>query len=133
MIKKLQEKDNYLFLFSIGLLILGIGYYLLFRTPILASEWLNVEFLHQELSLPFSINWLPSFVHQLAFVLITWLTLEKKHKWFSLLFWLGMNVTFELLQMFPTKNYMFLGTYSHEDMIAIFVASWFAYILMKGK
>ena len=120
-------------MFSIGLLILGIGYYLLFRTPILVSEWFGVEFLHQQFSLPFSINWLPSFVHQLSFVLITWLTLERTHKWFALLFWLGMNVTFELLQMFPSNNYMISGTYSHEDMIAIFVASLFAYILMKGK
>lgn len=131
LIKKLQENDRYLFLFSIGLLLLGIGYYLLFRSPILFSQWFEVEFVHHQFDLVLKVDWLPSFVHQLAFVLMTWLVLERKHKWFALLFWLVMNVTFELLQLFPNHNYIVAGTYSHEDMIAILVASIIAYILMK--
>ena len=131
MINKLQEKDKYFLFFSIGLLGLGIGYYILFRTPILFSEWFGIESIHQQFKLEIAVDWLPSFVHQLAFILITWITLERKHKWFSLLFWLGMNITFELLQMFPNSNYIVSGTYSHEDMIAIFMASLVAYFLMK--
>lgn len=131
--KNQKEEGRKLFWLSIGLLALGIAYYILFRTPILASTWVGVESIHQNFSLPIAINWLPSFVHQLGFVLLTWLVLERKHKWFSLLFWLGMNVVFELLQLFPKHNYFISGTYSHEDMIAIFVATVVAYILMKEK
>jgi len=118
---------------SIGLLIVGISYYLLFRSPIITSQWLGLESLHQEFKLPIALDWLPSFIHQFSFVLLTWLALDRTHKWFALLFWLIVNTFFELIQILPIKNFILSGTYSHTDMISILVASLLAYIIIQKK
>ena len=126
----LRKRDSFLFFLSTGLLLIGITYYLLFRSPILASSWLGVESLHQNFSLPLDIDWLPSFVHQFSFVILTWLVLERRHQWFSLLFWFSVNTLYELFQI---DNYLIRGTYSHADMIAIFIATLFAFFIIKDK
>ena len=128
-----KKRDSSLFLLSIGLLVLGILYYLLFREPIITSQYLGLESLHINLPLIINFDWLPSFVHQFSFVLLTWLALERTYKWFALLFWFSINVGFELIQILPITNYIFAGTYSHADMVAIFIATYFAHIMMEEK
>jgi len=128
-----------LFLISFASFALGLGFYLMFREPVSFSLWMGLENFHLHGSLPF-FNWFPSFVHQFSFVLFTWLVLERRYLWFSLLFWFVVNVLFELGQALPSKyvlyfpnllaNYFQNGTYSHVDMLALVGASLLAYILM---
>lgn len=133
-------KKYFLWTVSLVSLLIGIGFYLIFREPILASTWLGVEEFHLAQQLSW-FNWLPSFVHQFSFVLLSWLVLEKNYKWFVLVFWLGVNGLFELGQALPNeyanyfpqviRDYFKYGTYSHEDMLAIVVATVVAYTLMN--
>ena len=133
---------NRLFLFSMSLLFVGFFYYLLFRQPVLGSYYLGVTSWHREWLSDSFFYWLPSFVHQLSFVLLTWLALDRKHKWFALLFWMFVNSIFELGQSsFWANDTLFLpkvieeylknGTYSSGDMGAIFVATFVAYLIIK--
>ena len=128
-----------LFLFTLGFFMLGIFYYWLVREPTMVSEFLGIYHYTKEITL-IRIDWFPSFVHQFSFVIFTWLALEKKYLWFSLIFWLSTNSLFELGQALPSNymiyfpsfltNYFQNGTYSHGDMLALVGASFLAYILM---
>lgn len=139
---KVKFKKLKLLPFSLILLIIGSLYYLLSRQPIIASSYLHLEFIHLEL-IQSSFNYLPSFVHQLAFILLTWLALNRTHMWFSILTWLIINSLFEVGQLFTREEISFLpnlliqyfhnGTYSHGDMIAIFFATLVAYIIIKQQ
>ena len=140
---KLVLKKYKLIFFTLGLLLIGSLYYLFFRQPILASSYFGIEFVHLELFTP-TFNYLPSFIHQLTFILLTWLALNKSHMWFSIFFWLSINSLFELGQLLSKKDTSYLpnilqkyfqnGTYSHGDVIAIFLATFVAYIIIKkGK
>ena len=141
----LKFKQHKLLLFSLMLLTIGSLYYLLFREPIMATKLFGLDSLHLALFSP-SFNSLPSFVHQLALVLLTWLVWDRSHQYFALLFWLVVNSLFELGQMVSNidlwylprvlEMYLINGTYSHSDMIAIFFATFVAYIIIeksKGK
>lgn len=133
-LKKLFSDSTWIF--ALLSLLIGIFYYLVFREPILVSTWLGVESYHLQKQLLW-LGWLPSFVHQFSFVLLSWLVLEKKYKWFVLSLWLGVNGLFELGQALPTMyvqgfprtiaNYFENGTYSHGDMLAILGATVVAY------
>jgi len=128
-----------LFLFTFGLFLLGVFYYWLLREPTVVSNYLGISHYSKILML-FRIDWFPSFVHQFSFVIFTWLALERRYLWFSLLFWFLTNTLFELGQALPSKylhyfpnflaNYFQHGTYSHGDMLALVVASLLAYMVM---
>lgn len=121
-------------------LFIGAIYYLIFREPIFASTWLGIEALHFKKYLMF-LNWLPSFVHQFSFLMISWLAVEKQYIWYILSLWFIINITFELAQGVKSEYLYFLpnilekyfknGTYSHEDILAIVLATIIAYIIMN--
>jgi len=133
-----SQQNLKFFLFTFGLFILGILYYWLVRDSTIVSEWLGISHYKEEIS--FHIDWFPSFVHQFSFVIFSWLALERKHLWFSLIFWFILNTLFELGQALPSEyihyfpnflvNYFQNGTYSHGDMLALVVASFLAYGVM---
>lgn len=139
---KTHFKQHQLLFYSLMLLIIGSLYYLFFREPIIASSLFGLESLHLTLYAPM-FNALPSFLHQLAFILLTWLALNRSHMWGVILFWLLVNGLFELGQLASKhntyhlpqilENYFQNGTYSHGDMIAIFLATLVAYIIIKNQ
>ena len=128
-----------LFLFTFGFFILGILYYWLLRESTVISEWLGIGHYTKEINF-FRIDWFPSFVHQFSFIIFTWLALEKKHLWFSLLFWFIINILFELGQALPHEyanyfpkvlaDYFNHGTCAYDDILTILVATAVAYIVM---
>jgi len=128
-----------LFLFTFGFFLLGILYYWFVRESTMVSEWLGIS--HYTKKIDFlRIDWFPSFVHQFSFVIFTWLALERKYLWFSLLFWFITNTLFELGQALPNEyvnyfpkviaDYFSHGTYAFDDMLAIVVATLVAYVVM---
>jgi hypothetical protein len=133
-----MNKTLQLLLFTIVLFLIGILYYWWVREATIVSEYLGINHYEQEIS--FRIDWFPSFVHQFSFVIFTWLAVEKSYMWFSLIFWFITNTFFELGQALPQKysdyfpqsiaNYFRQGTYSHEDMLALVVATLVAYLVM---
>ena len=96
--QRILEKYKFIF-FSLGLLLIGCVYYLFFRQPTIASLYLGIDFMHLELFTP-TLNSLPSFIHQLAFILLTWLALNKSYMWSAILIWLIVNSLFELGQLY---------------------------------
>lgn len=135
-----MNEDRVLSLVAILLLMIGIGYYLLFRTPIIASYWFGVQEWHSRFGL-YTLGWLPSFVHQFSFVLLTWIALDKTHESFAIWFWLMVNSLFEFGQIlkgevlgyFPNviANYFKNGTFAGEDLVAIWIATLIAYGVIK--
>lgn len=136
----LFSENHFLWVLVLVNLIVGIGFYIIFREPVMASIWLNLEECHLEKQTVL-FNWLPSFVHQFSFVILTWLSLKKSYLWFPLLFWFFINLFFEMGQAIPNDysshfpkiiaDYFKNGRYSHEDILAIVTATIVAYVLMK--
>ena len=134
-----MQKDKQLIFVTTSMFLIGVAYYWLFRNHILASDLLGIKLL--SLKVPFKIDWLPSFIHQYVFIILTWYALNKKHKWLAIFIWLIINISFEILQALPLKYIYFLpkvlidysqyGTYSKLDMLAIFVATIFAYLTIN--
>jgi len=96
-------------------------------------------------------NFLPDFLHVLAFILLTagFAGCGKKGYLIICLFWLIADAGFELGQKFGaaaaqlvpdwfdkifllenTKNYFTSGTYSHIDMVAIFCGAACGYVIL---
>lgn len=131
-----------LYLISAGVLLTGIAYYYLFRAPVLAYEWFGVG-THETLPIYGAVvlDALPSFVHVLAFSLLTWLVLDRQYAMWSVIFWTGINLVFELGQAMPKiwlvlfpkilQIYFGNGTFSIADIIAIFIAAAIALKIMK--
>ena len=132
-------KNKKLLLFTLGFFTSGILYYWLVRESTMVSEYLGISHYSKKIEF-FRIDWFPSFVHQFSFVIFTWLALERSYLWFSLLFWFIINSLFELGQAMPSKylnyfpkvmsDYFSHGTYAYEDILAIVVATFVAYIVM---
>ena len=128
-----------LLLLTILFFAIGILYYLLFRQSTILTDVIGIKLFN--LKSPIELSWFPSFVHQFSFVIFTWLVLEKKHIFFSLGFWSIVNILFETGQSLPKEytqyfpkvieDYCNNGTYSHEDMVAIVVATLVAYLVME--
>ena len=137
--KNFSRQNLKLFLFTVGFFTLGIFYYWLFREQTVVSEYLGISYYTKDIEF-FRIDWFPSFVHQFSFVIFTWLALERSCLWFSLFFWFITNSLFELGQAIPGEylnyfpkvvaDYFKHGTYTHEDMLAIVVATLVAYVVM---
>jgi len=139
LMRNIAQQNLKLFLFTLFLFLLGIFYYWSVRDSTIVSEYLGINHYTKELTL-FRIDWFPNFVHQFSFTIFTWLALERTLLLFSLLFWLVLNILFELGQALPNgytdyfpnflANYFKNGTYSHGDMLALVVASFLAYVVM---
>ena len=134
-----MKNSTYMIIALLPLLI-GTIYHLIFREPIFASTWLGMEALHFQKHLTL-LNWLPSFVHQFSFLILSWLAVEKQYTWYILFLWSIINITFELAQGLESKYLYYLpnilekyfknGTYSHEDILAIVFATMIAYTIMN--
>ncbi len=116
-----------------GALLLGLLYYLFMRENTLFLGWLGIRgevIWHTSSDL---LSALPTFLHVLAFSLLTWVLLNLEYPLFSTLVWVGINLLFELLQLLPAKEagvlppflyrYAVNGTFSGLDVAAIFFAS----------
>ena len=124
--------------FTISLFLIGLFYYWWVREPTMVSELFGIN--HYEQKVIFRIDWFPSFVHQFSFVIFTWLVLDRRYLWFSVCFWFVLNILFELGQAMPSEyidyfpkifaDYFSHGTYGHDDMLAIVVATIIAYVVM---
>jgi len=135
-----SQQNLKIFLFTLGLFTLGILYYWLARESTVVSECLGISHYTREIEF-FHIDWFPSFVHQFSFVIFTWLALERSYLWFSLIFWFVLNSIFELGQAMPSEyidyfpkifaDYFSHGTYGHDDMFAIVMATTIAYIVIN--
>jgi glycopeptide antibiotics resistance protein len=131
-------KQFSLWLFTLGFLVLGLGtlIYVVLRPQ--GSSYLSLYFsFYQSLpSLPF-INNLPSFFHTFAFSLLLASVLpQSKHMLQVCLFWLGLNISFELLQypgLFETEYLPTIleryagGRFDYLDMIASALGALAAY------
>ena len=134
-----QNRKNAIWIIAMAPLLAGIVFYLLFREPILVSTWLGIEEYHFHHNVKY-LNWFPSFVHQFSFILLSWLALGREHKWFVLSLWSLLNGLAEIgqalegswLSFSPSilKNYFKNGSYSHEDMLAIVLATVVAYLVI---
>jgi len=135
-----QKENSKLFLFTVILLLFGLFYYWLIRESTIVSDYLSIHHYKNDIGF-FHIDCFPSFVHQFSFVIFTWLALERSYFWFSLFFWFTLNILFELGQALPLEyanyfpkflaNYFYHGTYAHDDMLAIVVATVVAYVVMS--
>ncbi len=137
--KPLSAKALYLIAFFS--LAVGGGYYYLFRSAVVAERWFGFE--RETLSFADSalLGALPEFVHVFAFSLLTYLVLERRYALFSILFWVTVNLFFELAQLLPKESvfelpyilriYIQNGTFSVLDIAAIFLGGYLAYKLIK--
>ncbi|HIP37134.1 MAG TPA: hypothetical protein EYG85_09805 [Crocinitomix sp.] len=117
----------------------GILYYLLFREPTLLTTSIGIRSF--SLGVNPLLGWFPSFVHQLSFILLSWLAVDRQYPWQILFTWLTINIVFEIGQgldqvyfiNFPhvLQLYFQRGTYSHSDILAICIATVVAYIIMN--
>ena len=140
--RKSFKSNSKILFFTIGFLILGFLYYWLFREPTIVSKFLGIKHFPIE-TITWRMDWFPSLVHQFTFSIFTWLVLEKKYILFSLSFWFSINIFFELgqslskeyTQYFPKliEDFCIYGTYSHEDIFAIMMATLVAYLVMKNS
>ena len=137
-----MRTKNHILLLALFLLVVGVLYYLLVRDSIVASRWFGISSWHQNF-IAIRVDWLPSFVHQFSFVILTWLALDRKYIYFPLGLWFSINIIFELGQALPKdyrcyfpkviSDYFKYGTYSESDMYAIFVATIMAYFYLKKQ
>ena len=133
----------FFYLLALTVLMCGIFYYYLFRPPVLVSEWIGLADAHDTPSFRRYLDWFPSFVHVFSFSLLTWLALEKRYAFFSVMLWVGINLFFEIAQMLPSayaKNlpgilyvYVLRGTFSISDILAVCMAGGFSYLVMRIK
>lgn len=133
-----------LYLIATGVLLTGVAYYYLFRAPVVAYGWFGMG-AHERLPAygVVVLDALPSFVHVLAFSLLTWLVLDRRYALWSVGFWTGVNLLFEAGQAVPVaylhalpkllQRYFGNGTFSIADIIAIFLAAFVALKIMKSQ
>ena len=133
-----------LYLIATALLLTGVVYYYLFRTPVVAYGWFGMSG-HEILPAYGAVvlDALPSFVHVLAFSLLTWLVLDRRYALWSVGLWAGVNLLFEAGQAVPAaylhalpkllQHYFINGTFSIADIIAIFLAAFIALKIMKSQ
>lgn len=120
-------------LLPIIVFILGIGFYYFFREPTIVAHYLGIKDYHTTSEYTIYFNSFPSLAHVFSFSLFTWLLLEKSYGNSSILFWGILNIIFEVIQMIDTDSlpwipqvidqYFIQGTYSHWDIIFIFLAA----------
>ena len=127
--------------FSLALGILGLGflYYYLLRNPTIVQEALGFGSLAIVWEYSKYLNWFPSFAHQFSFSIFTWILLGRTRRYFSILSWMIINISAELIQGIPSEIaksissslefYVSRSTFAIEDIVAILVASIAAWII----
>jgi hypothetical protein len=133
-----MKKEFYLIL-ALGFLGLGFLYYYLLRNPTIVQDALGWESLAISWEYSKYLNWLPSFAHQFAFSILTWLIFGCSYRLFSILSWMLINIGAEFAQgVSPNvaKNlssslefYASRTTFAYEDIVAILAAAILAWFI----
>lgn len=123
------------------LLVLSVGaYYYFYRQGIAIYVWLGVD---DHFTNPFLNNILaswPSFTHVFVFSLWSWWAFDQRYARICIIFWLFINLFFEILQgcsgwlinKLPKNiyNYIHYGTFSWYDVLALFVGALIAFVVI---
>jgi len=136
---------GYTVIMAVIALLLGAAYYWLFRpsgsTVFLALLPAQAITLQPAFMLQW-FGWLPTFLHVLAFSLLTCLVLGYRHVLFSCLLWGTVNALFEIGQSLPAaliyqlpdlfnlRSYLASGTFDLLDLMACVLGAWVAWILL---
>jgi hypothetical protein len=138
MFKKYQYILIALFVFILGLL-----FYYFFREPTIVANYFGIDGYRIISKYINYFNSFPSFAHVFSFSILTWLILEQSNEAFSILSWSLLNIIFEIIQYFDLSeinmvpkiivDYSLYGTYSHIDILAIFLAAFCAKMVMSMK
>lgn len=91
------------------------------------------------------LGWLPTFVHVLAFSLLTWLALGRRDGLLACTLWGVTNATFELgqalsvglIQHLPEflnlRDYLIHGVFDPFDLAACAIGAWVAWIMTQNS
>ncbi len=142
-INKVVKSVSFYHLISISAFTIGVIYYYFLRDSTIVALWLGIDDNHTFNKYTLYFNSLPSFVHVFSFSIFTWLVLEKHYANTSILFWVTLNVIFEIGQMINIyyltwlpkllQQYFQRGTYDLGDIIAIIVGGICAKIVIDFK
>lgn len=123
------------------LLVISVGaYYYFYRQGIAIYIWLGID---DHFTNPLLNNTLaswPSFTHVFVFSLWSWWAFGQKYARICIIFWLLINVFFEVLQGYTgflvnylpesIYNYIYYGTFSWYDFVALIVGALVAFVVI---
>lgn len=138
-LKNMPRRLALLFISGCAFLSIGTMFYIFIRNcnALFLEPFKDLALCSTELPL-FGFDWLPTFLHTIAFSLLTLLFVENNFKTKFLVFcsWCLINLFFEFAQLFDLKineevigrlpiflQYVFNGTFSQQDMLATISAS----------
>ena len=146
---RIRETDFYpLLTTAVIVLLLGITYYWIARPQS------SVAFLALLPALPLDhyptyisqwFGWLPTFAHVIAFSLLTYLSLGRRHLLFACMLWGGINALFELGQALPTQiiqllpdinslqAYFSKGVFDPLDLVASVMGAWTVWAALGNR
>jgi len=130
-----------------ALILSGTGFYWLFRDPqsaIFLSFLPSSPGYENALAITPWINWLPTFLHVIAFSLLTTLILGYPYSGFSCLLWAIINIVFEVgqglplhfIQLLPEgiyiQHFFSLGVFDPADIVAAILGALTAWLIIQS-